>query len=387
MSGIRKKVAIVGIGETALGKWPEKNSLQLYTQAVKSALDDAGLAKDDIDGVLTANSFVDPHPMHSVVFSEYMGISPKYSATLILGGATGCAMAEHAACAIAAGICDTVVVAHGDNRLSGLTGNKAVEMLANFGSAEFEQPYGILIPAIYALIARRHMFEYGTTSEQLAAVAVAIRKHASLNPNAHMRNLITIDDVLKSKMVSDPLHVLDCAIISDGGAALVLTSAERAKDLRNKPVYLLGAGEYHLPEQVSEQISLTESGCKISGERAFKMAGITPKDVNVAELYDCFSISVILQLEGLGFVKKGEGGGFAAEGRIELNGDLPVTTHGGLLSCGQPGPSGGMLHIIEAVRQLRGEAGERQVKNAQIALVHGMGGFSSSHCTLLLGRE
>lgn len=387
MNSIKKKVAIVGIGETGFGKIPGKNSFQLCAQAVKRAMDDAGLTKNDIDGILTADSLVEPNLLHSVVFSEYVGISPKYSATIALGGATGCAMIEHAASAIVAGICDTVVVAHGENRLSGLTSNKAIEMLAKFGNSEFEQPYGILIPSIYAIIAKRHMFEYGTTSEQLASVAVTIRKHASMNPNAQMRDIISTEDVLKSKMISEPLHVLDCAVIADGGAALIVTSAEKAKDVKSKPVYLLGAGECHFPEQVSEQSDLTISGSKISGERAFSMSGIGPKDIDVAELYDCFTISVILQLEDLGFVDKGAGGSFVEKGGIGIGGKIPVTTHGGLLSCGQPGPSGGMLHIIEAVRQLRGQAGERSVKGAKIALVHGIGGFLSSHCTLILGRE
>jgi acetyl-CoA acetyltransferase len=231
------------------------------------------------------------------------------------------------------------------------------------------------------------MHAYGTTSEQLAAVAVACRKHASLNPAAQMRQPITIDDVLNSKMIAHPLHLLDCSLVSDGGAAIVMTSAERAKNFKNKPVYILGVGEGHSHEHISQARSLTTSAAKEAGERAYAMAGLGPKDIDVAELYDCFTPVVVIELEDLGFCPKGEGGRFVEGGRIELGGELPVNTHGGLMSHCHPGHPGSLFSITEAVHQLRSECGPRQVKEAEISLVHGQGGIMSTHCTMILGKE
>jgi acetyl-CoA acetyltransferase len=231
------------------------------------------------------------------------------------------------------------------------------------------------------------MHDYGTTSRQLAAVASTIRHHASLNPNAHKRDPISIDDVLASRMITSPLHVLDCAIVSDGAAAAVVTTADRARALRQRPVYLLGSGYGLRHGYVGDAACLTASGAVDSGRTAFRKAGLTPADVDVAEIYDCFTITVIVELEDLGFCPKGEGGRFVEDGNIGLGGHLPVTTHGGLLSAGHPGLGGGFFHVLEAVRQLRGQAGERQVKDVEVALVHGNGGVVSVHCTLLLGND
>jgi len=231
------------------------------------------------------------------------------------------------------------------------------------------------------------MYEYGTTSEQLASIAVAMRKHAALNENAVSRNPLRVEDVVTSPMVARPLHKFDCCFMSDGGGAVVVTSSDRAKDLRKAPIYLLGAGEGATHEHISQAPSLTTFGCQMSGETAFRIAGVSPKDIDVAELYDCFTITVLIELEDLGFCKKGEGGAFVEGGRIELGGQLPVNTHGGLLSQSQVGRASSLFHVMEAVTQLRGEAGDRQVPSAKLAVAHGNGGILSTHCTLIFGRE
>jgi acetyl-CoA acetyltransferase len=228
---------------------------------------------------------------------------------------------------------------------------------------------------------------YGTTPEQFAAVAVSARKHAALNPNAQMREIISVDDVLNSRLIADPLHLLDCSLVSDGGAAVILTSAHRATDFPHHPVYVLGAGEGHGHEHISQARSLTTSAAVESGRRAFEMAGLAPSDIDVAEIYDCFTPVVLIELEDLGFCNKGEAGAFVEAGETALDGSLPMNTHGGLLSHCHPGNPGSMFALTEAVTQLRHEAGARQVKNAEVALAHAQGGIMSSHATLILGRE
>jgi acetyl-CoA acetyltransferase len=255
------------------------------------------------------------------------------------------------------------------------------------GHPQFETPYGLTVPAYYALIARAHMEKYGTTAEQMAAVAVSGRKYAELNPTAQMRAPITIEDVVNSRMIADPLHLLDCSLVSDGGSAVILTSAERAKDFPNHSVYVLGFGEGHSHEHISQARSLTTSSAVESGQRAYQMAGLGPSDIDVAQIYDCFTPVVLIELEDLGFCAKGEGGPFAASGATQPGGSLPMNTNGGLLSHCHPGNPGSMFALTEAVSQLRHTAGQRQVDNAEVALVHGQGGIMSSHTTLILGRE
>lgn len=380
------QAAIVGIGESRIGKVPDRSALQLQADAAQAALTDAGLKMTDIDGLLTTPVRVEHWNMPCGVVAHHLGVHPSYLATVDLAGASGAAMIHQAALAIAAGQCSTVLCVAGQNLLSHGSRAKAVKSMAEGGSAhpQFEVPYGPLVPSLYALVAQRHMHEYGTTPGQLAEVAVTIRRHASLNPNAHKRDLITIDDVLNSRMITSPLHVLDCALVSDGAAAAIVTSAERARDLKRKPVHLLGQG-YGLRHSHIGDTELTTTGAVDSGRDAFRTAGLKPADVDVAQIYDCFTITVIVELEDLGFCKKGEGGRFVEGGRIALGGELPITTHGGLLSACHPGLGGGFFHVLEAVRQLRGDAGERQVKDAEVALVHGNGGVISIHCTLLLG--
>jgi acetyl-CoA acetyltransferase len=274
------------------------------------------------------------------MIAEYMQIFPRYCITAPSGGGTTLAILHHAASAITTEMCNTVLITMADSQVSGMSRDKAIEAMSTAGHPQFERPYGPPIPAFYALLARAHEHAYGTTAAQRAAVAVACRKHASMNPAAQMREEITIENVLNSRMIADPLHLLDCSLVSDGGAALVMTSAERARDFPKKPVYLLGVGEGHSHEHVSQALSLTTSAAKEAGERAYAMAGVGPKDIDVAELYDCFTSVVIIELEDLGFCPKGEGGRFVEGGRIELGGELPVNTHGGLLSHCHPGSIG-----------------------------------------------
>jgi acetyl-CoA acetyltransferase len=337
--------------------------------------------------LITCASWAEPYLYHAEMIAEYMQIFPRYCMGAPAGGGTTLAIMHHAASAIVTGMCNTVLVTMADSQVSGLSRDKAVEMMSTAGHPQFERPYGPPIPAFYALLARAHEHVYGTTAEQRAAVAVACRKHASLNPAAQMRKPITIEDVLASRMIADPLHLLDCSLVSDGGAAFIMTSAERARDFRHRPVYLLGVGEGHSHEHITQALSLTTSAAKEAGERAYAMAGLRSKDVDVAELYDCFTPVVIIELEDLGFCPKGEGGRFVEGGRIELGGELPVNTHGGLLSHCHPGHPGSMFSITEAVRQLRGSCGARQVEGAKIALVHGQGGIMSTHCTAIFGSE
>lgn len=381
------KIAIVGVGESDIGKVPGMTGLGLNAQAAKRALDDAGLKVSDIDGVLTAYSFTEPYFMLGSVLCEYLGLKPRYNASLVVGGGSPAVMLKHAAEAILAGSADTVLVCAGENRATGQSRDSAITALLAVGHPYFEQPYGGSIPGFYAMIAKRHMHVYGTTREHLAHIAVNTRRHALLHPNAHMKSAISLDDVLSAKPIADPLGMLDCCLISDAGGAFIVTSAERAKDLKAKPAYLLGIGEHHTHEHIMCAPSLTEFGAKQSGERAYAMAGVKPSDIDVAELYDCFSIVPLIELEELGFCEPGEGGAFFADGRASIGGKLPINTHGGMLSHAHAGAAGGLLGIVEGVRQLRGGLGPRQVEDAELALVHNEGGILSSHCTLILGNK
>lgn len=381
------KIAIVGVGESDIGKVPGMTGLGLNAQAAKRALDDAGLKMSDIDGVLTAYSFTEPYFMLGSVLCEYLGLKPRYNASVVVGGGSPAVMLKHAAEAILAGSVDTILVCAGENRATGQSRDSAITALLAVGHPYFEQPYGGSIPGFYAMIAKRHMHVYGTTREHLAHIAVNTRRHALLHPNAHMKSAITLDDVLSAKPIADPLGMLDCCLISDAGGAFIVTSAERAKDLKSKPSYLLGIGEHHTHEHLMCAPSLTEFGAKQSGERAYQMAGVKPADIDVAQLYDCFSIVPLIELEELGFCEPGEGGAFFADGRASIGGKLPVNTHGGMLSHAHAGAAGGLFGIVEGVRQLRGGLGPRQVKDAELALIHNEGGILSSHCTLILGNE
>lgn len=384
---LRNKAVVVGVGESDIGKVPNMTGLGLNAQAAKRALDDAGLRPSDIDGLLTAYSFTEPYFMLGSVLAEYLGLKPTYCASIIVGGASPAAMIGHAAAAIAAGRCRAVLICAGENRATGLSRDEAVTALAAVGHPYFEAPYGAFIPALYALVANRYMREYGTTVKQMASVAVQSRKHAMMHPNAHMRTPISVEDVLGAKRIADPLGVLDCCLISDAGGAIIVAHPDLAKDRPKEAAWLLGVGEHHTHEHLIAAPSLTEFGAIESGRRAYAMAGVGPQDIEFAQLYDCFSIVPIIEAEELGLCARGEAGAFFAEGYAAFHGMLPINTHGGMLSHAHAGAAGGLFGVIEAVRQLRGECGVRQVRNHQLGLVHSEGGIMSSHCTLILGRD
>ncbi len=376
----RGKAAIVGAAESDLGEvGPGFTPLDLIGQATERALVDAGLNKEDVDGLFGASAY---YSMATVSAGEYLGIRPRYSDATNMGGSSFVSHLLHAAAALEAGLCEVALVSYASTQRSG-GGFRGLSEPPN----PYETPYGPRYPvSMYALAASRHMHEYGTTRAQLAEVAVAAREWAKLNPKAFLRDDLTVEDVLASRMVSSPLSILDSCLVTDGGGALLVTSAERAKDLRKPPVYLLGAGEAHWHRNISQMPDLTVTAAADSGRRAYEMAGVRPEDVDVAMLYDAFTINPILFLEDLGFCEKGEGGTFVEGGRIAPKGELAVNTNGGGLSYNHPGMYG-LLLLIEAVRQLRGECGERQVEGARVALAHGNGGVLSSQVTAILGTE
>jgi len=399
---IRGKVAIVGVGETAVGRVPGKTARELRIEAAKLALDDAGLTKDDVDGFIT--QVERPNPQRGIVpgaesteteskapfLADYLGIRPAFALSQPYGSMSGGSTIFYAVGAIVLGLANTVLITVGDNQLSklGFRGyGKSILEGGYWAHEEFEVPYGPNINTMYAMHAQRHMYEYGTTSEQLAAVAVTFRKHAMRHPKAQMRTPITISDVLNSRMISSPLHLLDCSLVSDGAYAVVMTSAERARDLKQKPVYWLGGGECHKYMHLTWAPSMTTTGAVEAGEKAFKMAGVRREDIDVAYVYDPFTSNPIIVLEDLGFCEKGEGGPFVEGGRLDLGGELPTNTHGGLLSFAHQGRAGWASHLIELVLQLRGQADARQVKGAELALHHTGAGTQSCHAVSIWSNQ
>ena len=374
----RAGTSIVGVAESAIGIVPDRSALELMGDAALAALDDAGLSVKDVDGLFAQTPYL-WHP--SISLGEHLGIAPRFTGSTNMGGASFVGFVQHAALAIEAGLCEVALIAYGSNQRS-----DGGRLVTGSEHLSFEVPYGVLYPATsYALMAQRHMAQYGTTSEQLAEVAVAARRWAQLNPKAMERAPLSVADVLASRMISSPLHKYDCCLVTDGGGAVVMTSSARARDLRKPAVPVLGAATAHQHRQIHQMPDLTVTPAALSGERAFAMAGVTPADIDVVEIYDAFTINVILSLEDLGFCKKGEGGPFVTGQRIAPGGGLAVNTSGGGLSYCHPGMLGIFL-LIEAVRQLRREAGERQVQSAETALVHGIGGVHSAHCTAILGN-
>ena len=319
---------------------------------------------------------------------EYLGLRPTYVDGTMLGGSSFIAHMLPAMRALEAGQCGAVLVCYGSAQRSAKFGRREIVASRRYLDPQpYEHPYEpMLPPSAYALAASRHMHEFGTTREQLAHVAVAARAWAAKNPEAFMRDPLTVDDVLSARMISDPLGVRDCCLVTDGGGAYVLVSAERARDLPRKPVYVLGNGTAIYNRQISSMPDLTTTAAFRSGQQAYAMAGMGPAEIDVVELYDAFTINAVLFLEDLGFCRKGEGGPFVASGAIAPGGDLPVNTNGGGLSCVHPGMYG-IFAVIEAVRQLRGECGERQLAGLETALVHGNGGTLSSQSTAILGLD
>ncbi|MEX2196107.1 MAG: acetyl-CoA acetyltransferase [Thermoleophilaceae bacterium] len=370
--------AIAGVAESDLGEVaPGMTPVDLMAQASRRALEECGLEPGDVDGLFAATTQL---PMATLNLGEYLGIAPRYSDSTQVGGSSFIAHLQHAQAAIAAGLCDVALIAYGSTQRSVGRSSASVQEIS-----PWEAPYRPMLPVSgYALAASRHFHEFGTTREQLAEVAVAARAWAALNPKAWSRDPLTLDDVLASPLVCDPLSVRDCCLVTDGGAAAVVTTAERAASLRTAPVRILGAGEAQSHRHISSMPDLTTTCAVESGRRAFDAAGLKPEDVDVAELYDAFTITPVVFLEDLGFCAKGEGGAFVEGGRIAPGGDFPLNTNGGGLSYCHPGMYG-LLLVVEAVRQLRGECGERQVDGCEVALVHGNGGVFSSQCAALLG--
>ncbi|RAP65396.1 thiolase [Achromobacter sp. HZ01] len=372
------RAVVAGAAESDLGAVGEAyTALDLMAQGVYRALDDCGLSIKDVDGLFCATT---QSRLAGLALAEYLQLPEAYIDSTSTGGSSFMGHLARAEAAIAAGLCEVAVVAYGSTQRS--LGRK------NTSRPEwnpYESPYKPFLPATaYAMAAARHMHEFGTTREQLAEVAVAARQWALLNPVAWEREPLTVEGVLSSRMVSHPLTIRDCCLVSDGGGALVLTTPARARGLRTAPVYLLGSGHCSTHLTISNMPDLVNTGARVSGEIAYAQAGLTASDMDVVGLYDAFTINTVLFLEDLGFCAKGEGGAFVANGRIAPGGQLPVNTNGGGLSYCHPGMYGIFL-LIEAVRQLRGECGRRQVEGAEVALAHGNGGVLSSQYTVILG--
>jgi acetyl-CoA acetyltransferase len=377
------RIAIVGIAESDSGRVPNMTELQLHAQALQRALEDSGLRKSEIDGVFSSSdTLVEP----TVMLGEYVQVFPRYTDTTSIGGASFEAHLNHAVAALRTGKCEVALISYASTELSSRGRTLGTgEWSTAIPEATYEAPYGNTLVGAYAMAARRHMHHYGTTSEQLAEIAVVTRRHAGLNPLAMYRKPITVQDVLDSRMIADPLHLLDCCVVSDGGGAVLVTTEERARGLKQMPIYVLGSSESHTHTHISQMPDLTVTAATVTGPRAFAEAGVRPDQIDVAMIYDSFTITVLLLLEDLGFCEKGEGGAFVQDGRIALGGQLPINTDGGGLSANHPGMRGIFL-IIEATRQLRGQCGPRQVKDAKLAVAHGSGGLLSSQATTILGR-
>ncbi len=394
---LRGKAAIAGIGEFKPVRYTEgATTLGMLAEVARLAVADAGLEFGEVDGLITENFAEAPFMAPSTVV-EYLGLRAKFAEVVDLGGATGAGMVWRAAAAIAAGMCETVVCVTASRREQRTTSGPRRSASSGFSGrrvdrtpySDFEVPFGAIGANYgYALIAKRYMHEYGVTPEQLAKIAVAQRYNACHNPNAlFFGQPITIDDVLNSPVIVDPLHMLEIVMPVAGAAAVVVTSAARAKKLKHPPVYLLGAGEHTTHRSITYAPSLTHTAIEAAADAAFRMAGVRRKDVDLASIYDCYTITVLLSLEDAGFAKKGRGGKFVDEHNLQFDGDFPLNPHGGQLSFGQAGVAGGMSHVTEAARQLMGRAQGRQVKKPRLAFVNGNGGIMSEQVSLILGRD
>ena len=376
----RGKTAVVGAATYGMGAAPGHDSIDLAAKAALLALADAGLKPLDVDGLFTT---IATDSLSSLAVAEYMGIRPTVTDNLRVGGSSFQIQAMWAALALDAGLCDVALITYGSNQRSAAGG-----LVSGGGTpVAYEHSYKPLNPpSSYALAAARHMHEYGTTRKHLAEVAVAARKWAQLNPDAFMRDELTIKDVLAARMVSDPLTVRDCCLVTDGAAAVVMVRSDRARDCPRKPAYLLGSASATWHRSIGNMPDLTVTAAAESGARAYEQAGVKPADIDVVMVYDAFTINTILFLEDLGFCSKGEGGAFVANGGIAPGGRLAVNTNGGGLSCVHPGMYG-LFTMVEAVEQVRGSAGTRQIPGAMLAIAHGNGGVLSSQATAIFGAQ
>lgn len=387
---IKRKASIVGAWEHPLRKAPDKTTAQLHAECARGALEDAGLSLSDVDGYFCAG---DAPGLGALSMADYLGLKLRHVDTTETGGSAPIIHVAHAAQAIAAGKCNIALITLAGRPRSEASGVGVAprNVTPSTPDVAFEMPYGPVTVNMYAMAAARHMYEYGTTSEQLAWIKVAASTHAQYNPNAMLRDVVTVEDVLASPMIADPLHKLDCCVVSDGGGALVIARPEIARSLKRPIVNVLGGGEA-IKGQLGGQVDLTWSGAALSGPAAFAEAGVTPADIQYASIYDSFTITVLMQLEDLGFCAKGEGGRFVADGNLISGvGKLPFNTDGGGLCNNHPANRGGMTKVIEAVRQLRGEAhAQVQVKDCRLALAQGTGGLLGSRhgsATLIMERE
>ncbi|NLV55489.1 MAG: thiolase [Acidimicrobiales bacterium] len=386
---LRAATAVVGVADAADPSGMLDGTVtELEARMIREALDDAGLTLADVDGLAINNG---AGWAASLEAAERLGLAPRWTDSTQTGGSSFEIHVQHAAAAIALGLAEVVVVVYASTpRSSHKRGGGGFRSRALGGvtpALEWDLPHGLRLPmGAYALAASRHVHEFGTTPEQLASIAVQTREWAAMNPRARLRDPITVEDVLASPVEASPLHKLDCCLVTDGAGAVVLTSAERAADLAKPPVYVLGAGTCHTHASITSMPDLTTTGGVVSGREAFRIAGLGPGDVDVVELYDSFTITVLLALEDLGFCAKGEGGAFVADGPLRPGGALPANTNGGGLAYTHPGQYGIFL-LVEAARQLRGEAGDRQVPGAEVAVAHGSGGVLSAMSTVVLGSE
>ncbi len=380
----RKKIAIAGVAESDFGAVPDKTVHELHAQATVRAMQDAGVARDEIDGLFSCGH---SDQLHVLQLAEYLGLQPRFLDSTLVGGSSWETFVEHAVLALEAGRCSVALLVYGSTAKSDVTRRyrSADAAFMPRGPNQYEVPFGPTLISKYAMVAQRHMHQYGTTSAQLAAIAVATRKNASRNPKAVMRDPITVEDVLASRMIADPLHLLDCCLRTDGGGAVILTTAERARSLRKPPVWAIGMASAMSHLSMAQMEDMTASPCARSGPEAFAEAGITHKDVDVLQIYDAFTIMALLTLEGLGFCCPGEGGPFVEDGKLAWDGALPANTDGGGLSSNHPGMRGIFL-LIEAVRQLRGES-TAQVPGAKIAVCNATGGYMSHCSTIVLARD
>lgn len=387
---LKRAAAITGIGEAKPSRSPDgKTALGIMTEVSRLAMLDAGLEPKDVDGLLIGPPIMEMVPMWPSVLGEHLGVQPRYSNVVDIGGAAAAGMVWRAAAAIAAGQCRAVLCVTAEaSDVETFYTPRARRRSQQLPYREFEVPYGPMgVNSGYALIAQRHMFEYGTTPRQLAKIAVDQRANACANPDAlFFDRPITIDDVLDSPLVVDPLHLLEIVMPCTGGAAFVVVSPEVARRSPRPAVWLLGAAEYATHMMLSQSLNITTSPIAAAAPRAFEMAAVSPGDVDLVSVYDCYTITVLVTLEDAGFCPKGRGGPFVEEHDLTYRGDLPLNTHGGQLSFGQPGLAGGTSHITEAVRQLQGRAGARQVPNCELAFVNGNGGVMSEQVSLVLGR-
>lgn len=380
---------IVGAATSDYPVAPSLDSFQHHALSAQRAIADAGVLKSAIDGYMGCGG--GGRADDAVAMAEYLGIDHRFIDGTMVGGSSYEFYVQHASAAIRAGLCDTILISYGSDMLSrqgrtlGTRGFNAPDQRVP-GALQFEAPYGNVLIGAYAMAARRHMHEFGTTSEQLAHIAVAARRHAAMNPHAMYSEALSVDDVVNSRMIADPLHKLDCCVISDGGGAVIMTTAERARDLRRPPVFVLGAAGAQTHWNISQMGDYTSTAAVKAGPIAFQQAGVTVDDIDTIQFYDSFTITVLLLLEDLGFCAKGEGGQFAASGVLAPGGSLPLNTDGGGLSSCHPGMRGIFL-LIEAVRQLRGEGGAAQVPEASVALAVGSGGWLSCISAVVLGKE